>query len=451
MITNPSDTNALHIGQRWQQLLKFATPNMLMMLSMALYSIVDAIFIGRYLGSIALSALNMVFPVFSLLFAAALMISTGGSAVVARLMGEGREERAQSTFSMLILIMACISATGAAVSLPFMEEILALLGCTDIQMPHAYNYAFLSVAFGPMFFLQAGFQFFFVTAGKPHLGMILIMIGGVTNIVLDYVFLAQMNWGIEGAALATGIGASVTAVGGLVYFSVKQSSSLCFVRPRLRFKQFVSVCVNGLSEMVSNLSNGLTTWLFNLACLSYYGEQGVAAIGIIIYLQFFCSSLYFGYAEGVAPVISYHLGARNRNLLAKVFRSNIVIIFVISISVFVITLVGIDDLLHLFLNKPEENTARELAKHGFLFYVYAYLLMGFNLFSSAHFTALGNGPVSGIIAFVRTFVFLAGCIILLPKLMGANGIWLAAPVAELLSLAVSYYFLRRYRSLYGYW
>ncbi len=432
------------------QLLRFAAPNVIMMVFMSLYTIVDGMFIAQYLGSLALSGLNMVMPAFSLMVAISLMLSIGGSAVCARLIGEGKQKQAEQTFSMLVYLLIGISVIGAALSISYLDEIIRLLGSTDKQHAYSYDYGFYCALFAPAFFLQVCFQTFFVAAGRPSLGLLFTGIGGVMNIVLDYIMLDLLGMGIAGAAVATGIGAAVPALGGLIYFSCRQGSNLRLTQARFQWQELVAISSNGASEMVTHLSSGVTTFLFNLVCLRYYGENGVAAISIILYLQFLFSAFFFGYAEGVAPITSYHWGAKTAGRLRALYRNNIRVIAMLSLLVLLISLMGIEGILGLFSKGEENGDALSIAQSGFYLYVWGYLFLGFNVFASAHFTALGNGILSGLLSFVRTFCCLAPSIYVLPMLIGDKGIWLAVPLAELIGLIVSFYFLRRYRARYQY-
>ncbi len=450
MSANPSDINMLNRGNRLRELVKFAAPNVAMMVVLSLYTIADGIFVSRYLGSIALSGMNMILPSFNLIFAVALMLAIGGSAVCARLIGEGEKIKSHSTFSMLILILLIIGMVTSFVGASFHENIISLLGVTEKQQPYSLAYGYYCALFAPAFILQAAFQVFFVTAGKPSIGLILTISGGVMNIVLDYIFLDTFAMGIEGAAIASGVGASIPMLGGFIFFAISKTSNLHFVFPKLKIMEFIRICVNGSSEMVAHLSAGVTTFLFNIMCLRFYGEAGVAAISIILYLQFLFSSFFFGYAEGVAPITSYHYGAQNTYLLKKTFKNNLIIIAIMSVSVCLLSILSIDNILAVFALSGDDAYTRHIAREGFFLYVPAFLLMAFNMFASAHFTALGNGLISGLLSFTRAFVCLAGCILLLPEFIGAKGIWIAVPIAEGLGLCLAYYFIRRYRAVYSY-
>ena len=307
-------------------LLRFAAPNVLMMVTLSLYVIVDGVFISRILGTTALSAANMVYPLICLEMASAIMVATGGSAIIARKLGEGRAEEARRDLSFLTAVVLLMGAAVAVGGNLFAGRIVALLGASPAQFALCMDYARMLFCFAPAFFLQTAFQTFFVTAGRPALGLAVTLAAGLANIALDYAFMGSMQMGIAGAALATGIGYCIPALAGVAFFALHRGGALYFVRPKADGGVLLHACANGSSEMVSNLANAVTTFLFNAMFLRYYGEDGVAAITIILYFQYIFTALYFGYSNGIAPVVSFKYGCGDKRQLKQIFRSSLLFI-----------------------------------------------------------------------------------------------------------------------------
>lgn len=415
-------------------LLKFALPSMVMMVFLSLYTIVDGIFISRFAGSEALSASNIVYPVYSLLLAMGIMLATGGSAIVARKLGEGKRQEAMEDFSMIVCAGLLTSILLMMVSVPLAESISRLLGSNDALLPYCVDYLTIMMMFGPACMLQSLYQSFLVTAGKSGLAMVLTITAGITNAILDYVFMAVFGWGIRGAALATGIGQMIPAVCGTLFFLFVKKE-LYFVKIRFRAKSLLQTCSNGSSEMVSNLSNAVITVLFNLILMRIAGADGVAAITIILYGQFLFGSLYMGFSIGVAPIFSFRLGAGHREELRKLNRICRAFILLSSLVIAGISFAGADIIVRTFVGA--ESRTYELTVSGFAIFSISYLFMGFNVYSSALFTALSDGKNSAIISFCRTFVLILLSLLTLPALLGITGVWLAIPAAEFLTFFLS--------------
>lgn len=428
-------------------LLRFAFPTMIMMTFMSLYTIVDGIFVSRLVGTDALSALNIAYPVLSLLIAAGVMFATGGSAIIARKLGEGKPEEARKDFSTLILTGILIGFIFTLVGNIFIEPISRLLGATDALLPDCMGYLSVSLYLAPACILQLLFQNFFVTAGKPIIGLVLTITGGLANMTLDYLFMGPCEMGVKGAALATGIGQLIPAVFGLIYFLCTRGS-LYIVKPHFYISLLAESCLNGSSEMVTNLSNAVITYLFNIMMLKFLGAPGVAAITIVLYGQFLFNALYMGFSMGVAPVISFNHGRNNLPLLQRIFRICIGFIVVSSISVIALALISSSTIVEIFT--PRTTKTYEIARTGFFLFSINYIFAGINIFSSSMFTAFSNGKISAVISFVRTFVLIVINILLLPALIGVNGIWLAVPSAEFLTVFLSIYYFYKERNTYHY-
>lgn len=440
--------NALAREFHTVSLIKFALPNIGMMIFLSLYTIVDGMFISRLVGTTALSAINMSFPLNSLQMAIGIMLGTGGSAIIARRQGEGRADEARQNFTMLVTVAALVGLCFAVLGNIFLDPILRVLGTSELQWADCRIYTLIQLAFAPMLFLQTSFQTLFVTAGKPGLGLLTSVGGGITNMVLDWLFIGPMNMGVAGAAIATCLGYCVPSVIGLVYFFRNRNGSLFFVPFKFDGATLAAACGNGSSEMVSNIANAVTTFMFNMLFMRYRGEDGVAAITIAMYFQFVFTAVYFGFSMGVAPVISYKFGERNIPQLGRIFRICMTFVLACSLGAYLLSWVTLEPALTLFT--PRGSGVYEIAMSGFPIYAVSFLLMGTSIFASSLFTALSDGLVSAIISFSRTLVFLTAMLLLLPLILEELGIWLAVPVAEGLGVMVSVYFLLKGRKKYQY-
>ena len=437
------------LDQKWNHisLLRFAAPTIIMMIFMGLYTIVDTIFVSQFVNTDALSALNIVCPVINITVGLGTMIATGGNAIVSRKMGAGNAQEAKEDFTLLIITGAIIGFTILLGGVICIDKIIYILGASDLLFPYCKNYLFILLLFIPANVLQTLFSNLFVTAGKPGLGFGLSFLAGIANIVLDYVFIVLCRLGIQGAALGTGFGYLIPTVVGLIYFA-KNSGSLSFVKPRLKWNVVKESCINGSSEMVSQLATAITTFLFNITMMNLLGENGVAAITIIIYSQFLLNTLYIGYSMGIAPIIGFNYGNKNTIQQKKDFQISIQFITVVSSLIFIFSRFGGTNIIRLFVDGTSE--VYQIAADGFTIFSYSFLFCGLNIFTSSMFTALSNGKVSAILSFLRTFGLLAGGILLLPKICGLTGIWLAVPVAEGIMFLVSAACLLNYKEKYSY-
>ncbi len=428
-------------------LLKFALPSMVMMVFMSCYTIVDGIFISRFLGSEALSAANIVYPVFNLLLAVGIMFATGGSAVVSKKLGEGKKQEALEDFSFLTFTGVVLSIILLVLTLLFHNSISLFLGSSERILDYCNAYLIYLVLFAPACMLQSLYQSFFVTAGKPRLGLVLTVVAGIANAFFDYFLLAVCGMGIEGAAIATGIGQMIPAVIGTVYFFFFKGE-LHFVPFHFRGATLKQSCFNGSSEMVSNLANAVITYLFNIILMRIAGENGVAAITIILYAQFLFNSLYLGFSIGVAPVIGFHYGAKNSDQLKSLYKICSCFVIVSSVIIAFCSWLLADGIASIFV--PDGGETYTMASEGLQIFAISFLFSGFNIFSSSLFTALSDGKTSAIISFGRTCVFIILSLMILPNLLGIIGVWLAIPVAEFLAVFVSLYYQWSKKKVYGY-
>ena len=428
-------------------LIRFALPTMVMMLFMSLYTIVDGIFVSRMIGTTALSATNIVYPVVNVVIAVAVMLGTGGSAVIARQLGEGRTEEAKRNFSWIVLIGVAAGFAVAVLGTLFLDPLCRMLGATPELLGYSRDYLGTLLLFAPAAILQMLFQAFFVTAGKPALGLSLTVLAGISNALLDYLTMGPLDMGIRGAALATASGYLIPAIVGVLYFLFSKNT-LRFAKPSFDGRVLLNACGNGSSEMVTNISSAVITFLFNVMMLQYLGEDGVAAVTIVLYAQFLLTALYMGFSLGVAPVISYQYGSGDTGQLRKVYKICLGVIGASSVAVFAASLLLANGIVRIFT--PPDSAVYGIAVRGFMLFSLSYLFSGCNIFSSALFTALSNGKVSAAISFSRTFVWIAFGLWALPQMLQADGLWLAVPLAELLTVILSVFFLQKLRARYGY-
>ncbi len=430
-----------------QNILKFAIPTIAMSLFMSFYTMVDGLFVSNLIGTDALSAINLTAPVIQLVTAISTMLATGGSAVIMKKMGEKKCEEAKEDFTFLILVNVFVGAVMCALGYLVMEGIFAGMNLSAAVAGYGVEYLGRYLLFTIPILLMNNFTLYMIASEKATLSLVCSVTGGVLNIVLDYVFISVFAMGISGAAIATGMGYSVTAVAGLFVFS-RKSNFLHFKKPSFRLRVLARAAANGCSEMAAALVTGIITMMFNLTMLHYAGENGVAAVTIIMYVLMFASSLYTGYSYGVAPMLSYYHGERSHAKLKKLVAVSLKVIAVISVLTAAFSFCFTEPLVSIFA-RPD-NPVYELAVTGNRICTIALLFIGFNIFASGMFTALSNGVVSAVLAFSRSFVFMLVTMLLLPAILGVNGIWLATPVAELMAVALSAGMFFKYRKRYGY-
>lgn len=440
-------TNRLDRDFTLTGLLRFALPTIVMMLVTSLYTIVDGILISRLVGANALAAANVAYPAISVTLAMGIMLGTGGSAVVAHKMGAGRMEEARRDFGFLALTAVCIGLCICLLGALGAERLARLLGASDLLLADTATYLRVQLCFAPMAMLQLLFESFFVTAGRPGLGLCLAVAAGVTNGVLDALYMGPLQMGILGAAVATVTGYCIPAVVGVLFFLLRRQG-LRFGRPNGDVRMLGQACFNGSSEMVTNLSAAVTTFLFNAIMMEYLGEAGVSAITIVLYAQFLLIALYLGFSMGVAPVFSFNRGAERYDRMRRVFGYCVRFILLSSLGILLLALALSGTIVGVFSHAGTPVYA--IALDGFRRFSPAFLFAGVNIFASALFTALGDGRTSAVISFARTFGFLMLGLLLLPRLLEVTGVWLAVPLAELLSCLLSLALLRRRRADFGF-
>ena len=439
--------NALEKKYNFFSLIKFTIPTIIMMIFMSLYTMVDGMFVSVLINENALSSINLVYPAQSVIIAVSIMLATGSSAIIASLLGEQKSNEARENFTFIIIISLIIGLLFSIIGLNYINQIVSLLGASEITKEYCVDYLSIIILASPLAVLQMINQYLFVTAGKPTIGLVTTIIGGILNIVLDYIFIKFLNFGISGAAIATAVGYSIPSIYGLIYFAKNRNGLLYFVKPKINFSMLFKSCYNGSSEMITNLASSVTVFLFNMIMLKYIGIDGVAAITIVMYGQYLSNSLFMGYSSGVAPLISYNYGHNRKKELKKINRYSLIFISVSSLIVFTLSYLCSDLITCLFVDP--EKPVYEITKEGFKLFSISYLLTGINIYVSALFTALSNGLLSGIISFLRTFLNLTTCLILLPMLIGEKGIWLSVPLAETLTVIISLILLMKYKNNYN--
>lgn len=431
-----------------RSLIKFAFPSIVMMLFMGLYTIVDTIFVARFVNTNALSSINIVCPIINIIVGLGTMLATGGSAIVAKKMGNKKIDEARSNFTLIIITGIVIGLVIMFIGLLFLDKIIWVLGASELLFLYCKDYLTIQLLFTVFNIMQVLYQNLFVTAGKPTLGLILCVAAGIANIIFDYIFIVWLQMGIKGAALGTGIGYTIPTFVGTIFFLTNRSE-LHFCKPKMDSAVLLKSCSNGISEMISQLSTAVTTFLFNAAMMKLLGEDGVAAITVIIYSGFLLTAFYIGFSMGVAPILSYNYGSKNVRQLKKVVHICFCFIITISIFIFFCSFMAGEHIAAIFV-KNNKN-AFEITKMGFAIFSFSFLFSGLNIFASALFTALSNGKVSAVISFLRTFGFIIILLLVLPKFLKVIGVWLAIPIAELLTFILTIYFIWRYRKHYNYW
>lgn len=430
-----------------KNIFKFAVPTIAMTVFMSFYTMVDGLFVSNLIGTNALSAINLTAPIIQLVTAVSTMLATGGSAVIMKKMGERKSEEAKEDFTALILVNVLVGALMCVLGYGTMGRVFAGMNLSADVEGYCVEYLSRYLLFTIPILLMNNFTLYMIASEKATLSLVCSVTGGVLNMVLDYVLIAGFHMGISGAAIATGLGYSVTAVVGLVIFSRKKSL-LHFKKPVFRPRVLANAAANGCSEMATALVTGIITMMFNWTMLHYVGEDGVAAVTIIMYVLMFASSLYTGYSYGVAPMLSFYHGEQNFEKLKKLVGISLKVIGFISVITVAFSLMLTGPLVSVFAHP--DNPVYDLAVTGNRICTVALLFIGFNIFASGMFTALSNGIVSAVLAFSRSFVFMLITMLLLPLIFGVNGIWMATPAAELMALILSAVMFLRYRGKYGY-
>ena len=432
----------------YKKLLQFTLPSITMMICTSIYSVVDGLFVSNLIGENALSAVNIMFPVAMIIGAVGFMLGAGGSAIVARTMGEGKQELANRYFSMIILCVLGLGVSLSMLSLLFVEPLARLVGASDLLMDDCLAYGAVLLGGSFVFMLQITFQTFFVTAELPKVGLFFSLASGVTNVILDYLLMGPLNLGIVGAAWGTVLGYGVGGVLPLLFFLKPPMGTLRLCPTKLYWRELKNACVNGSSELMSNLSASLIGILYNLQLMRMVGELGVAAYSVMMYVDFAFAAVFLGFSMGSGPIISFHYGAGKEGELKSLFRKSVTVIGAASVSMVVLAQVLGRPLAMAFVGYNPELL--EMTVHGFRIFALSYLFCGMGVYGSGFFTALCNGAVSALISFLRLFLFRGGMVILLPLFLKLDGIWLAVVVADALGALIAVLLIWIYRKRYGY-
>lgn len=432
----------------YSKLLRFVFPSIIMMVFTSIYGVVDGLFVSNFAGKTAFASINLVMPFVMILGGIGFMIGTGGTALVSKVLGEGKKEKANKIFTMMIIFTLLLGALLSVIGVISMPWVAKFLGATEEMMADCVIYGRIVTGFTVAFMLQNVFQSFLIAAEKPKLGLLATVLAGITNMALDAIFIIVFKWGVAGAAIATGLSQCVGGIFPLIYFLRKNSSLLRLTKTKLEIKPILNACGNGSSELMSNISSSVVSMIYNFQLMKYVGEDGVSAYGVLMYVQFIFVAIYIGYAIGCAPITGYHFGARNHNELKNMLRKSS---FLSAVSGVVLTILAIalsSPLAKLFVGYDKE--LYELTRHAFRLFAYSFLLAGFNIFTSSFFTALNNGAVSAAISFMRTLIFQTSSVLILPIFLGVDGIWWAITVAEIFAFILSLIFLFAKRKKYNY-
>ena len=431
-----------------KRLLRFALPSIVMMIFTSFYGVVDGIFVSNFTGSTPFASLNLVWPFIMILGGVGFILGVGGTALVSYQMGQGDKALANRTFSLLVYTGIGVGLLLSLLGELTMEPICRLMGASDAMLPYCLTYGHILMLGLTPFVLQNMFQTLLVAAEKPRLGLWVTVAAGVTNMGLDYLFMGPLHWGIAGAAWATMLSACVGGLLPLLYFAFPNSSLYRLGKTRWDGGALRQTCWNGLSEFVTNISLSLINMLYNWQLMRIIGEDGVAAYGVIQYVAFFFVAIFIGFSMGTAPIVSYHYGAENDDELKNLFRKGVTFIAISAVTMAVLSQVLANPLSKVFVGYDADLSA--LTEHAFRIYSLAFLMSGFNIYTSDFFTALNNGKVSALLSFTRTVVLETSCVIFLPMVFGLNGVWMSIVVADALAICLAAYLLYSRRNVYHY-
>ena len=432
----------------YKKLIKFTLPTIIMMIFTSIYGVVDGLFISNVVGSNAFASINLIMPAIMILGTIGFMLGTGGSAIVSMTLGEGNKEKASKYFSMFIYLEIILGFIFTIIGLIFIEPVAKALGATEEMMTDCLIYGRILLIGIVPFVLQNSFQSFIVVAEKPKFGLVVTILAGVTNIILDFLYISVFKWGVAGAAIATITSQFVGAIIPLVYFFRKNTSMIRLGKTKFELSPIIKACTNGSSEMVTNLSISLVNILFNMQLMKFAGANGVSAYGVIMYIGFLFIGTYIGYSVGTAPIISYHYGAKNKEELKSLLNKSIKLLGIIAIVMTFLAELGAKPLANIFVGYDKKLL--ELTVNAIRLYSLSYFISWFNIFASSFFTALNDGFVSALISFVRTLLFQVGMILLLPAIWKLNGVWLSVVFAEILAIIVSVICYIKNRKKYEY-
>lgn len=432
----------------YKKLLRFTMPSVIMMVFTSIYGVVDGFFVSNIVGKTAFAAVIFIMPFLMILGAIGFMFGTGGGALIGRTLGEGDNEKANRLFSLFVYVSLLLSACIAVISIWKLPEIAALLGAEGALLEDCVSYGRVILIALPFFTLHYEFETFFVTAEKPQIGLLVAVVSGVINVVLNYLFMAVFGWGIKGAAFASACSQILSGFIPILYFSFPNTSLLKLGKTCFDGKALLKACGNGSSELMSEISMSLVAMLYNLQLLKYAGENGVAAYGVLMYVNYIFLSVFVGYSVGSAPVISFHHGAKHTDELKSLHKKSIVIVAVLSLTMFLMSLLFATPLSKIFVGYDQQLF--DMTRHGFYIFSFSFLFAGFAIFGSGFFTALNDGLTSALISFLRTVVFEVAAVLLLPLWLGLDGIWVSVVVAEAVAVAFTVMFFKLKQNKFQY-
>lgn len=432
----------------YKKILRFCLPSIIMMIFTSIYGVVDGLFVSNFVGKVPFAAVNLIMPFIMIIGGIGFMIGTGGSAWVAKTLGEGNRDGANRYFTMMVKFTVLCGAGFSLLGIVFLRPICRLLGATDAMLEDCVVYGTISLAFNTAFMMQSLFHTFFTTAEKPKLGLAATVAAGVTNMALDALFIVVFKWGVAGAALATGLSECIGGLLPLIYFLRPNGSLLRLTKAKLEGKILWKACTNGSSELMTNISGSLVSMLYNFQLLRFAGENGVAAYGVLMYIQFVFIAVYIGYTIGTAPVVGYHYGAGNHGELKSLLSKSLLLMGATGVVMMLLARILAAPLANVFVGYDAELF--EMTRYAFQIFSFAFVLSGVNIFTSSFFTALNNGGVSAAISFLRTLVFQMLSVLVLPMILGLDGIWWAITVAEVFAFLISLTFLFVKRKKYHY-
>ena len=433
----------------YKKIFRFALPSIVMMVFTSIYGVVDGTFVSNFVGKTPFAAVNLVWPFLMILGAFGFMIGTGGSALVAKTLGEDKKEDANRYFTMLITLVIILGLLLTILGLIVIQPLSSALGASGQMLEDCVTYGRTLVIFNTAFMLQSVFQSLFITAEKPRLGLIMTVIAGLTNMVLDALFIAVFKWGLVGAALATGLSQCIGGVLPLIYFmSPKNDTALKFVKTKLEGTVLLKACANGVSELMTTVSSSLVSMLYNFQLMRLAGQNGIAAYGAVMYVEFAFIAVFIGYSIGTAPIVSYHYGSENHNEVKNMLQKSFKIMSILGITMMVLAQILASPLAKVFVGYDKQLF--DMTVHGFRLFSFYFILAGINIYASSFFTALNNGMISAIISFSRTLGFETLAVIILPIFLQLDGVWLAITVAEICAFVISISFLIAKKEKYHY-
>ncbi len=432
----------------YRKLLRFAFPSILMMVFTSLYSIVDGFFVSNFVGKTPFAAVNLIMPVLMILASVGFMFGAGGSALVSKIMGEGDNDRAQRLFSLFVYCTAVSGIVIAVIVFFFLRPIAAALGAEGALLDNSVTYGRILLLSLPFYMLQYEFQSFYITAEKPQLGLGVTLICGVANMVLDALFIAGFSWGLVGAAAATAISQVLGGIIPIIYFSRQNSSLLRLTKTKFDGGALVKACTNGSSELMSNISTSIVSMLYNIQLMKYAGENGIAAYGVLMYVNMIFLGVFIGYSTGTAPIVSYHYGAKNYSEMKGLLKKSLAIIGFFAVAMFVLAELLAKPLAGIFVSYDAELLA--MTVRAFRIYSFSFLFSSVAVYGSSFFTALNDGLTSALISFLRTLLFQVGAVLILPVIFGIDGIWASVVAAELAAAVMTVLFIVFKKKKYHY-